>query len=305
MSSKFVQSLQTLISEHQIEPTLYLLSDFFKDKDDDLFKECLIHKGNLTELELDKRTRTESFEELELSENRLMMAVTELVFKVDDFPFDDNLYNARALAAFKKERKMSDWTNNLMNDKNPRNLLLMSGLSIAVLTGIYFFYFKKPKAKPSVEVKSTVVYVTQKSNVDRFKNASDLRANYKFDEAIQQCDTILQSESCYWEAFNLKAECQMHKSLMKPDNLPDLEKAIAYARQAITCNPADNDGLIYSTLAQIYGEMGSDANFYKYLDSTLTRHIEVWEYLNQPGFNKYRDKPQFKKVIAFAKEHNH
>lgn len=307
--SKFVQSLQTLISEHQIETALNLLSDFFKEKDADLFKECLMHRGSLADLKYEQRTRTQSADELELSENRLMEAVTELTFKVEEIKFDDDLYYARAVAATRNKKALSDLVEKLMSDKNPRNLWLAGGLSLVIAVGIYFFYNKKAsESNPQtpVQVLAQTVQTPQqpsKSLVDRYKIAETLRSNDKLDEAIKECTIILESEPCYWEASNLKAECQMLKALSKSDNLPDLEKAVLTARQALECNPADIDGYIYSTLAQIYGEMHNDVYFYRYLDSTLTRDIPVWKYLDQPGFKKYRNQKPFKAAINLAKSH--
>jgi tetratricopeptide (TPR) repeat protein len=209
-----------------------------------------------------------------------------------------------------EEKTSGDWIDRL----SPRSFFMLSVLSIMALVAVYFFYKNqapKPTAQilPAAETKKfdavpqqMITHITI-SLSDKYDAAENLRSNNQFDEAIKRCDSITQIDPCYWRALNLKAECLMLKSLNKSDNLPDLEDAVIFARKAISCHPVDHQGFIYSTLAQIYGEMGNDTPFYKYLDSTLSRRIPVWEYLDQPGFNKYRNVPRFKKVVDFAKNH--
>jgi tetratricopeptide (TPR) repeat protein len=80
----------------------------------------------------------------------------------------------------------------------------------------------------------------------------------------------------------------------------DFDKAIEYIEKAKNVNPdwPNIDG----TLALIYADKGDDVNFYKNLKIALDKSCPVWNYLNDSGFDKYRDSPKLNKLIEPYKE---
>jgi tetratricopeptide (TPR) repeat protein len=280
---------ESILEENRIRQSVTnIIFDNIKPSDDASFQKLDLA---LADLQKAGQLKDDVSEEQELADD-----IAEIDSKV-----------TQVLTIVRHKEVSDDWVTQLMDGKNARKLWLMSIFSMAVLVGLYFFYKKDPQPigltpdnRKLDSILHPIIHVTL-SLGDRYENAENLRSNNQLDEAINGCDSILQIEHCYWKALNLKAECLMIKAVKEHDNLPELENAVVYARKAIKCNPADKDGYIYSTLAQIYGEMRSDASFYKYLDSTLTRGVRVWDYLDQPGFSKYRNELRFKKKIAFAK----
>lgn len=78
------------------------------------------------------------------------------------------------------------------------------------------------------------------------------------------------------------------------------DKAIEYLDKARKENP--NYPNIDGTLALIYADKGEDENFYKYLLVALEKGCPVWTYLNDPGFNKYREQEKLKLLIESYKK---
>lgn len=73
------------------------------------------------------------------------------------------------------------------------------------------------------------------------------------------------------------------------------ELAIEYLDKARKLSPdfANIDG----TLALIYADKGDDTNFYKHLKIALDKGCKAWEYLRDPGFDKYRESTKLKALI--------
>lgn len=65
------------------------------------------------------------------------------------------------------------------------------------------------------------------------------------------------------------------------------DKAIEYLEKArqITSDFPNLDG----TMALIYSDKNDEENFFKYLKIALEKGCKVWEYLDDPAFNKYRN----------------
>jgi tetratricopeptide (TPR) repeat protein len=78
------------------------------------------------------------------------------------------------------------------------------------------------------------------------------------------------------------------------------DKAIEYLDKARKENP--NSPNIDGTLALIYADKGEEENFYKYLLVALEKGCPIWKYLNDTGFNKYREQEKLKLLIESYKK---
>jgi tetratricopeptide (TPR) repeat protein len=77
--------------------------------------------------------------------------------------------------------------------------------------------------------------------------------------------------------------------------LKQFDKAIAYIQKARQFNP--NFPNIDGTLALIYADQNDDERFYSYLKIALNKGCPVWNYLSDPGFDKFRNSDRLKKLI--------
>ena len=73
------------------------------------------------------------------------------------------------------------------------------------------------------------------------------------------------------------------------------KKAIKYLEKARIENP--NFPNIDGTLALIYADQNDRDNFYKYLLIALNKGCPVWKYLNDKGFDEYRNEDKLKALI--------
>lgn len=81
------------------------------------------------------------------------------------------------------------------------------------------------------------------------------------------------------------------------------DKALEYLEKVKEDNPDFPN--LYGTMALIYADQSDDENFYKYLEMALEKGCLVWNYLNDPGFNKYRDSERLEKLMSpYLEKHN-
>ena len=79
-------------------------------------------------------------------------------------------------------------------------------------------------------------------------------------------------------------------------------EAIDFIKKAREQNPdfPNLDG----TLALIYADQGKDDDFYKYIISAMGKGCRVWNYLSDPGFDRYRNSNRLKTLIETYKKVN-
>lgn len=80
----------------------------------------------------------------------------------------------------------------------------------------------------------------------------------------------------------------------------EFDKAIIYLEKAREENPDFPN--INGTLALIYADKGDRENFYKYLIIALEKGCQAWNYIDDPGFNIYRNEPKLKKLLESFKK---
>ncbi len=72
--------------------------------------------------------------------------------------------------------------------------------------------------------------------------------------------------------------------------------AIAYAEKALAMN--QKNGLAYSTLAETYGMLGNDEQFYKNAEAALQCGFPLWEHLEDLPYQMYTSQSRFKQLLS-------
>lgn len=80
----------------------------------------------------------------------------------------------------------------------------------------------------------------------------------------------------------------------------EFDKALEYLVKAREENPDFPN--IEGTLALIYADKGDRENFYKHLIIALEKGCPAWNYLNDPGFDKYREEEKLNKLLESYKK---
>lgn len=106
------------------------------------------------------------------------------------------------------------------------------------------------------------------------------------------------SESDYKkaEAFGVVNKAMLYNNIaVLYRRTKQFDLAIQYLEKARKESPdfANIDG----TLALIYADKGDDENFYKFLKVALEKGCKAWDYLADPGFDKYRDSKRLKLLL--------
>ncbi|MHA8056699.1 tetratricopeptide repeat protein [Aquirufa nivalisilvae] len=85
--------------------------------------------------------------------------------------------------------------------------------------------------------------------------------------------------------------------------LKQFDIALEFIEKARKSNPdlANIDG----TTALIFADLGDDKQFYHYLKIALEKGCPVWNYLNDPGFDQYRNEPKLINLMdAYRNPHS-
>lgn len=77
--------------------------------------------------------------------------------------------------------------------------------------------------------------------------------------------------------------------------LKQFDRAIEFVEKAKSFNP--NFPNVDGTLALIYADKNNDEMFYSNLKIALEKGCQVWNYLSDPGFNKYREEKRLQMLI--------
>ncbi len=80
----------------------------------------------------------------------------------------------------------------------------------------------------------------------------------------------------------------------------EFDTAIQFLEKARSFSPVLPN--IDGTLALIYADKNDDENFYKYLQIALEKGCAAWNYLNDKGFEKYRETDKLKKLLEAYKK---
>jgi tetratricopeptide (TPR) repeat protein len=133
-------------------------------------------------------------------------------------------------------------------------------------------------------------------------NPASAEANYNLGFYYEQVNEFSKSFEYYEKATKLgfKNMAMLNNNMaVLFRRQKEFDKAIEYIEKAreINSNFQNLDG----TLALIHADKNDDENFYKYLQLALEKGCKAWEYLEDPGFNKYRDSDRLRTLITTYK----
>jgi tetratricopeptide (TPR) repeat protein len=180
------------------------------------------------------------------------------------------------------------------------------GILGMVIMGI--FYFKpfnngnkisnKQQKKIDARVQDSLDKITKADTLTH--QAMRLIYDEHFPEALLKCDSALTYKTekpMNWtakkwsEIYNLKAEC-----LLNLGNHIEAEECI---KKALIVDPADAEGYLHSTYAQILADKYTvvTPKFFEHFTIALDKKLELWEFMEQKGFVKIKNDPAVKKLL--------
>ena len=72
--------------------------------------------------------------------------------------------------------------------------------------------------------------------------------------------------------------------------------AIEYARKALKINR--KNAFAYSTLAETYGKMGRDEEFFENIELALKHGFPVWDQVDEIPYIRYANEDRFQKLLS-------
>jgi tetratricopeptide (TPR) repeat protein len=116
----------------------------------------------------------------------------------------------------------------------------------------------------------------------------------KYQESLMYCDKVIDINPRSSEAYNLKASSLLY--------LSRFQEGIKEANTAL--NLDINNPYPYSTLAQIYAELGNSAKFYEFLGDAIRRKFDLVKHQNEIGFLRYSQEKDFLILLKSAPTSN-
>ncbi len=292
MARPFVKYLVNLIANGETTPVLNILYNFLPDEQASIKDTCTLHQSALKKNDRDFQGGLITEEMHNQVISRINSALLDILHDIETLTFDDE-EAMRQAKTIKHNRYEDDKTIGNVKEIKRRKLLkyvVMGGvvLAFSMLLGWYV----KEKWIPIKNVPPSVTKTATDSLVAAealLHEAENRRAVLDYEACITQCQEAIKWNNRNAAIYNQLSECYLYKG--------EITAAFENAKKAYKCDSIDASGMIMSTLAQVYGEMGNTKYFYIYTEESLKRGLEVWDFEDELGFNKYKEEAQFKKLI--------
>ena len=324
MKRPFVKHLENLIAEGETPTVLHILldflllkdtspsdsfSNFIAESDNNLRDACIIHQSALKKSDKDLQRGLIDEEDHNKVVSRINYALLDALPELESLQFDDTKALERAKIIENEAKKKENIVGNAGEIKK-RKLMQKVAIGLGILALLvslgWIFKEKFKKTDKAVVVDKPVVTIPEikKTRSDslqiaeaHYNEAMRVRALEKpdFTACIKECQEGLKWNPKSGQLYNQLAECYLYND--------EITNAFTNAKKAYECDPMDVNGYIMSTLAQIYGEMGNVKLFYVYTEEALKRRLPVWDYVEELGFNKFKNERQFKELIKKYKQH--
>jgi len=289
--NNFTKTLKALVGQNKIKLVLAVLTDFWQDKNQALYNECLLLHSNWLQAEHDYSAGLIDRKEVTQVLNRVKMGLIHQTDVVATESFD--LVQAMERAA----RIQNQFAEEEVSVPKEKSAGLWVWLLVfpVLLGGIWFgkdlFVVKTPGA-----IEQPAVHRTLKdtlAEVDALRKQADnlIRSNQE-EGALALLSKAVALQQMDYELYNQRADLYF-----KMGRYPQAEND---AERAIRLNP--NCCLSYVTIAQIMTKRNRTADFYANLEKALQKNTEgkcdIWQYDELPGIIEHRNEPRFKKLIA-------
>lgn len=288
----FSSFLKGHLAQNRTKLVLAILSDFYKGKRPDLENQCVLHYSNLEQVERDFASGVINRQEAWQSLAKVKMGLIQLIDALAGLDYDESGALARA---GELERKFPAKEEFSVPEKRSKAGLWLLVIALAVGGGSALAYWglKTPPAEPlpatlPAPAEHRMTLADTLKLVEAYREEADkLTIQNQLDKALEVCNKAVALRQNDYGLYNQRADI-----LFK---MARYTQARGDAERAITLNP--NDCWSYMTMAQIQTSLGNTERFYYYLEKSLQKHCEVWEYDEQPGILEHRNEDRFKRLI--------
>ncbi len=296
MTRPFIQYLEKLIGTGETVTVLNILSDFLPEEQETLKDECILHKSALKKNDKDVQLGIITEDVHNQVVSRVNYALLNIFTDIESLEFDDAIAIKKAKTIEQTWYKTDNTLGNVKEIKKRKLWKYAAITGVLVLTILLGWTLKNDKfSKKKIPILPISTKADSLVAAEAFLHeAENRRAVNEYDDCIKDCQEALKWNNRNSFIYNQLAECYLYKG--------EITAAFENAKKAYQCDSIDSKGMIMSTLAQVYGEMGNTKLFYVYTEESLKRGFDIWEYETELGFNKYKDEQQFKMLIKKYKE---
>ncbi|MFN0014493.1 MAG: tetratricopeptide repeat protein [Saprospiraceae bacterium] len=287
----FTNTLKSLITQNKIKLAMAVLADFWQDKNQASYNECLLLRSQWLQAEQDFTAglidRSEAVRVMNRVKAGLMHQAQEVAGK--SFDLDQAMKRAADIQnRFAEEevevpggKKIGWWV----------WLVALSVLVAGVWLGKDLF-----RATPAEAAQPPAVHKTLKDTLAEVaalrEQADNLVVSNQEQQALALLNKAVSLQEVDYALYNQRADLYF-----KIGRYPDAEKD---AERSIRLNP--NFCMGYVTIAQIMTKRGRTEEFYTNIEKALKRNTEgkcnLWQLDELPGIIEHRTEPRFKELIA-------
>lgn len=281
----FIASIENLIRENKIKLALFLVADFLRGKNEDLFNRCLLLQSNLKQTEQDYLGNILNHDTALQNLARTRQALINLLGEVGQMDFDDTTAIARA--------------NEMYNTYQEKELAIKPGKSnkavvwgvaaIIVLLASTYILVNGGILKNNNTKESSELNVTEKlAKVQTLREEANRYSRQKeYQKSLELLDQAINLSSDNAELYNERADTRFM--------LGQIDMAYDDAQRSIVLNPAPP--YAYVTLAQIATKRSDREGFYSNFEKALQKRWNGWDFQNIPGILEHKTEKEFQKLL--------
>ncbi len=281
----FIASIENLIRENKIKLALFLVADFLRGKNEDLFNRCLLLQSNLKQTEQDYLGNILNHDTALQNLARTRQALINLLGEVGQMDFDDTTAIARA--------------NEMYNTYQEKELAIKPGKSnkavvwgvaaIIVLLASTYILVNGGILKNNNIKESSELNVTEKlAKVQTLREEANRYSRQKeYQKSLELLDQAINLSSDNAELYNERADTRFM--------LGQIDMAYDDAQRSIVLNPAPP--YAYVTLAQIATKRSDREGFYSNFEKALQKRWNGWDFQNIPGILEHKTEKEFQKLL--------
>jgi tetratricopeptide (TPR) repeat protein len=288
--SQFTNTIKAHISANKVKLALEILMDYLKDRDTDLYNQCLMHHSVLVQAEKEYGMGIINRNEASQVLAKVRFGALNIADELQGTPIDEQAACDRAeeITHTFKETEFS-----VQAVKNSQNWLFLSGgLGLAGVVIFMLFTFFNQKNATSINPTNATHVDTAVLLVSLEKDFNQYSKQKNYEKALVAVNKAIQLRSDQANYYNTRATIYF--------DTDKIELAAADAERAALLDP--NNGFFYATLAQIATKRHNTEAFYRNIELAMRNHLDVWNYTQQIGIVEHLSEKRFETLLNTYKK---
>ena len=290
--TQFTHTIKSLISTNRTKLALEILTDYLKNRDVDLYNQCLMHQSVLLHAEKEYSMNIINRNEASQVLAKVRYATIQIADELNQNSFDDKAAYERA----EQIKQLFIETEFSVQNKPSNGNWQVWIVALSLATGAVFWafhYFSGTEenanvapSKNSIRIDTAALLVSLEKDFNQYSKQKD------YDKALIAVNKAIQLRSDQANYYNTRATIYF--------NTDNIDLAAADAERAALLDP--NNGFFYATLAQIATKRHDTEGFYRNIELAMRNRCDIWNYTQQIGIMEHLPEKRFENLLALYKK---